>query len=64
VLLRASSAQKVADAMTWAVACHEQRDVNSVLFLQAQLWFNLDGSFSPVYLAILPMAASKDTNKG
>lgn len=37
--------------------------VTCVFVLQAQLWFNLDGSFSPVYLAILPMAASKDAHK-
>eukprot|EP00775_Hariotina_reticulata_P013726 gene13726-13848_t len=28
--------------------------------LPAQLWFNLDGAFSPVYMQILPLAASRD----
>lgn len=30
------------------------------LFLQGQLWFNLDSAFSPIYIQILPLAASKD----
>lgn len=30
---------------------------------QAQLWFNLDGDFTPVYLAVMPLAASKDMAK-
>lgn len=31
--------------------------------MQAQLWFNLDGVYSPLYLSILPLVLSRDTAK-
>jgi hypothetical protein len=31
--------------------------------VQGQLWFNLDSAFSPIYIQILPLVASRDPLK-